>query len=81
MFCLGPVTRCGCDAACTAYGEPCRGCRGLIDDANLEAVAKVFAREKLHPVIESVVANCEGGAERIYEAISAFNGTVGKKRT
>jgi len=34
-FCLGPVTRAGCNALCVTSGRHCWGCRGLLDDPNL----------------------------------------------
>jgi len=30
--CMGPVTRAGCDAWCTSYGNKCYGCRGMLDN-------------------------------------------------
>jgi len=38
IICLGPVTRGGCGAICPSSGNACEGCRGLIPDANLEAM-------------------------------------------
>jgi len=37
-FCLGPVTRAGCDAICPTYGDGCEGCRGLIPEPNENAM-------------------------------------------
>lgn len=37
IACLGPVTRAGCLAACPTYGNACIGCRGLVDNPNLNA--------------------------------------------
>lgn len=54
MVCLGPVTRCGCGAICTRFGGSCRGCRGLIDDANLEAAVRVLTADSLHPIMHQV---------------------------
>jgi coenzyme F420-reducing hydrogenase gamma subunit len=34
MFCLGPVTRAGCNAICITNGRACWGCRGLVDEPN-----------------------------------------------
>lgn len=43
QVCLGPVTRCGCNAICTSRGHQCFGCRGLVDDPNLNAARDVLA--------------------------------------
>ena len=40
--CLGPVTRAGCDALCPSNGTWCFGCRGYVDNPNLEAAAVVM---------------------------------------
>lgn len=59
MLCLGPVTRCGCDAICTSYGHACFGCRGLVDDPNLNAAQDVLAKYGLS--VEEIV-----GKFRVY---------------
>jgi sulfhydrogenase subunit delta len=41
-ICLGPVTRCGCNAICISRGHRCFGCRGLVDDPNLQAAREVL---------------------------------------
>jgi len=41
-FCVGPVTRAGCDSCCVNEGTICWGCRGLIDDPNEEAHEEVL---------------------------------------
>lgn len=43
QICLGPVTRGGCDAICTSRGSQCFGCRGLVDEPNLNAARDVLA--------------------------------------
>lgn len=42
--CLGPVTRSGCNAICTSYGHGCFGCRGLIEDPNINAAQDVLSK-------------------------------------
>ncbi len=42
--CLGPLTRAGCGARCPSNGFWCFGCRGLVDDANIEAARTVMAQ-------------------------------------
>ena len=37
ITCLGPVTRAGCDSRCPNSGAACDGCRGLIDNPNINA--------------------------------------------
>lgn len=37
IACLGPVTRAGCGAPCPGFGNACIGCRGLVDEPNLNA--------------------------------------------
>ncbi|MBS3781492.1 MAG: NADH:ubiquinone oxidoreductase [Candidatus Thermoplasmatota archaeon] len=41
-FCVGPVTRAGCDSCCVNEGTICWGCRGMIDNPNEEAHEEVL---------------------------------------
>jgi coenzyme F420-reducing hydrogenase gamma subunit len=43
--CLGLVTRAGCGAKCVSLGRPCTGCRGVADDASIEA-AELFLAQR-----------------------------------
>ncbi len=43
-LCLGPITRAGCDACCPSSGAWCFGCRGLVDDPNLNAAQDILAK-------------------------------------
>lgn len=47
MTCLGPVTRAGCDAICVTYGCICWGCRGLVDDPNVNSHKETLERYSL----------------------------------
>jgi coenzyme F420-reducing hydrogenase gamma subunit len=49
MFCLGPVTRAGCDNPCPSFGNRCIGCRGLVDDPNKNAQVDVLTEAGLTP--------------------------------
>jgi coenzyme F420-reducing hydrogenase gamma subunit len=42
QLCLGPITVAGCKARCLGYGQPCRGCRGPVEEANAASEAKVL---------------------------------------
>ena len=41
-FCVGPVTRAGCNSCCVNEGTICWGCRGLVDNPNEEAHKEVL---------------------------------------
>lgn len=47
LTCMGPVTRAGCGAICPSYGYKCEGCRGLIDDPNVNSHKQVLAEHGL----------------------------------
>ncbi len=47
MTCLGPVTRAGCSAICVTSGRYCWGCRGLIDDPNLNSEKDILQKHGL----------------------------------
>jgi sulfhydrogenase subunit delta len=40
--CLGPVIRAGCNAICVTAGRHCWGCRGMVDDPNLDSQKDVL---------------------------------------
>jgi coenzyme F420-reducing hydrogenase gamma subunit len=44
QFCMGPVTRAGCGAACVSQGSICWGCRGFVDNPNTEAAVEVLEK-------------------------------------
>lgn len=41
-ICLGPITRAGCGAKCPTGGFWCFGCRGCVDDPNVDAAKDVM---------------------------------------
>lgn len=41
-ICLGPIIRAGCNAPCPAAGFRCFGCRGLVDNPNVDAAKEVM---------------------------------------
>ena len=43
-FCLGPITRAGCNAVCTTNGNECEGCRGFIDYPHIDAEKGVMEK-------------------------------------
>lgn len=44
QFCVGPVTRAGCGAACIAQGSICWGCRGFVDNPNIDAAKEALEK-------------------------------------
>jgi coenzyme F420-reducing hydrogenase gamma subunit len=44
QHCVGPVTRAGCKAVCVTYGGICWGCRGFVDDPNIDAHSDTLER-------------------------------------
>ena len=46
-ICLGPIIRAGCGAPCPTAGWRCFGCRGEVDNANVEAAQEVMDKYNL----------------------------------
>jgi coenzyme F420-reducing hydrogenase gamma subunit len=46
-FCLGPVTRAGCNAICVINGRHCWGCRGLVDEPNVNSEKEILQKHGL----------------------------------
>jgi sulfhydrogenase subunit delta len=42
--CLGPVTRGGCNAICVTTGRHCWGCRGLVNDPNVDSEKEILQK-------------------------------------
>jgi len=73
LVCMGPVTRCGCKAICTSYGDACQGCRGLMDDANLGAMTRVLKGNHLHAIMGAVAEKYDFTEEEIRAKLSLYN--------
>lgn len=41
-ICLGPITRAGCNARCPSNAAWCFGCRGFVNEANLQAARSIL---------------------------------------
>lgn len=41
-LCLGPLSRAGCDAPCPTARTPCLGCRGYVDEPNVNAAKDIL---------------------------------------
>ncbi len=41
-ICMGPITRAGCNAPCPSAGMWCFGCRGYVDDPNVNAAKDIM---------------------------------------
>ncbi|KXA90093.1 NADH:ubiquinone oxidoreductase [candidate division MSBL1 archaeon SCGC-AAA259A05] len=48
-FCVGPITRAGCNSCCVNEGTICWGCRGMIDNPNENAHEEVLEEYGLTP--------------------------------
>ena len=42
--CLGPVTRAGCNALCVTSGRHCWGCRGPVDNPNIDSEKEILKK-------------------------------------
>ncbi|RKY28202.1 MAG: hypothetical protein DRP79_02465 [Planctomycetota bacterium] len=52
-ICLGPITRAGCNAPCPSAGFWCYGCRGCVDDPNVNAAKDIM--EKYGKTVEDLM--------------------------
>lgn len=80
MVCLGPVTRCGCEAICTRYGDPCQGCRGLLDMDHLEAAVLSLTDEHRHAIMAAVVKKHRLTEDDVRRKFSVYNQWPGTEK-
>ncbi len=71
--CLGPITRCGCGAICTTYGEACQGCRGMMASANPRAALRALTRGDANPIMRKVIEAHGLTEQEIFEKIRVYN--------
>ena len=43
-ICLGPITRAGCEAKCPSGGFWCYGCRGYVDNPNIDSAKDIMTK-------------------------------------
>lgn len=66
QFCLGPVTRAGCNSWLPNNGAPCVGCRGLIDNPAADAAKDILDKYGLtvQEVLDKFTLYCNTQKER-----------------
>jgi len=47
--CMGPLTKAGCGSWCINNGNKCYGCRGLLDNPNIEGAKDIMKKFSLKP--------------------------------
>jgi len=72
-LCLGPVTYGGCNSVCRNNDIPCYGCRGPLDDANLDAITGIFEDAGLTPDdIKRAFIKFAGTSKKLREEVNIW---------
>jgi sulfhydrogenase subunit delta len=66
MTCLGPVSRAGCGAICVTKGRNCWGCRGLVDEPNVDSEKEILQKHgiTLEQALEKFQIYSTGGGKK-----------------
>ena len=66
QFCLGPVTRAGCNSWLPNQGSPCVGCRGLLEHPAADAQKDILEKYGLtvEGILDKFTLYCNGKKER-----------------
>jgi len=56
-FCLGPITRAGCNSICPSNGSACEGCRGILKKPETECIMDILKRYDL--TYEEMKSRCK----------------------
>ncbi len=54
LWCLGPITKAGCNAFCIEHNIACEGCRGYVSNANLDSMEQNLIEAGMDPEYASV---------------------------
>jgi coenzyme F420-reducing hydrogenase gamma subunit len=55
MTCLGPITRAGCGAICPSHGSACEGCRGYLDNPEINAEKDIL--KKYGKTVDQIISD------------------------
>ena len=80
IVCLGPLTRCGCEAICTRYGDACYGCRGLMKAANVRAALKALVGDDHHSIMQAAIDRNDLTQQEIRDRLAVYNARAMSER-